>query len=181
MPMYDAEAKVSGRYVVPFAEAAGEVSPVFERKVRDTFEERIGELASDGWYQTEAVRDSYYAILERVGSQTMISGGEQTARGLSFDSGLSVFEAFERLNALQVSDEVYRDTTQDKPAGEYTFERRGERSGRLGVTNEYPYPQPFVKGIYTGIIKQWGPEDSIPTFEQIAEDTDERFAWKTEW
>ncbi|MFC7057114.1 hypothetical protein [Halovenus salina] len=90
MSDYDPDAEVVGKYMLAFIESAGEVSPVFESKVRSTFEEYTGKVKPDKWYRAEDVKQTYEAILADVGPRTMKNGGVETANTLPFDEDKSV-------------------------------------------------------------------------------------------
>lgn len=175
----DPDAEVSGQYVVPFIQAAGEVSPVFERKVNERFKQEVGEVNPEGWYRAGDIWQVYETILDDVGPKTMEQGGEKTAETLPFDENTGVDEAINILRAESVSDDTYRKTDADRPAGQYTHDI-SEGGGHLGLTEGYPFPVPFAKGLYQGIIKQCVPGAS-PEFTETDPRPDERFAWTVEW
>lgn len=180
MSEYDPEAEVIGRYIMAFIESAGEVSPIFESKVRSKFEENTGRIEPDSWYTAKNVKYTYEAILADVGPKTMKTGGIETAKTLPFDENNSVEEALQLLCEEHTSDDVYRNTTSQQPAGQYTYEVH-DRSAHLGATEDYPYTKPFVEGIYTGLIRKYGPSRATPEFEETEPRAEEGFAWQVEW
>ncbi|SDJ62800.1 hypothetical protein SAMN05216226_10687 [Halovenus aranensis] len=179
MSGYDPDAEVIGKYILAFIESAGEVSPVFESKVRSKFEENTGEIRPDEWYTAEDVKRTYESILADVGPKTMKNGGIETAKALPFEEDNSVAEALDLLCEEHTSSEVYRNTASRQPAGQYTYEVNG-RSAHLGATEDYPYTKPFVEGIYRGLIRKYG-TGATPEFEETTPRPDEGFAWHVEW
>jgi hypothetical protein len=178
MQGHDPDAEVSGKYVLAFVESAGEVSAVFERKVRATFEDEIGAVEPDGWYRTADVKSAYHSVLSSVGSKTMKQGGKATAEVLDFPVEYSVAEAMTALQEEHSAAGVYRNTDSDTPAGQYTFSIDG-RSGHFGATTGYPYTEPFVAGIYERLIAKHG--GSVPDLTETEPASGEQFAWEASW
>jgi hypothetical protein len=178
MSGYDPDAETIGKYILAFVESAGTVSPVFERKVRETFETEIGEVEADGWYRNDDVKGAYHSVLNKVGPKTMKQGGKATSGALDFPADTSVEEALTLLQKEHSADGVYRNTTSDTPAGQYTFEISGN-SAHLGATEGYPYTKPFVEGLYKGIIEEYS--NSAPELTETTPKAGEQFAWDATW
>jgi hypothetical protein len=63
------------------AESAGEVSPVFERKMRDLFEEHgIEDPSPDEWYSAENFVSAVNEAAEQIGDKTVLEAGVQMGR-----------------------------------------------------------------------------------------------------
>lgn len=180
MPPYDPESEVTGKYLIAFVEAAGEVSSVFEEKTREIFEEHTdGELESDGWYKADNIVEAYDDLLNNVGKQTMKQGGLAAAETLPFSEDISLEEAFDKLSEEHKS--AYRNSDMEEPAGNYVGEVEGPNSARVAITDAYPYTAPFAKGVFEGVIERWGGDDPRPHFEEIDGRKDENAAWKVDW
>lgn len=179
MPEYDEDALVIGKYISAFVESTGEVSPVFERKTRDLFEEELGELDPEAWYNSATVAELYEDVRDNVGPNTMQKGGEATGNALPFDESLSIAEALEKLN--HENQEAFKNTDDEYPAGRYLFEENGDRSARVGVSSAYPYPKSFVAGLFSSFIKRYGPTNANVQLEETEPKSGERFAWEANW
>jgi hypothetical protein len=180
MTEYDRNAEAIGRYIVGFVEAAGEVSPIFERKARKMFEKHMGALDPEEWYDLSDCVAAFEEILDEVGPKTMEEGGVAAADALPLDDDLSLEEALAGLNELQTGP-TYRNTEMDAPAGEYLFTLNGDRSGRFAVSDAWPLTEPYAKGVYKGVVGRWGLSGNRPEFEKVMPNEEERFAWNVEW
>jgi hypothetical protein len=181
MAAYDADAEATGMYMVAFVEAAGEVSPIFERKARQKFETHLGELNAEGWYPMDDVVDAFEDILVSVGPKTMEQGGVVAAETLPLDDGLALRDALAGLNELQTSEQTYRNSDRDAPGGEYLFEVHDDASARLSVSEAWPLTEPYAKGVFKGVVERWGGPDASPNFTDASPRSDESAAWTVEW
>lgn len=177
---YDPTAEATGRYIIAFIDAAGEVSPVFAQKVERIFEEKIGDVSAEEYYRHDKVKEGFEAVLVEVGPKTMTEGGIATAKELPFPDDTTIQEALEMLREEHSVGNSYRNTDSDRPAGQYTFDLSGT-AGHFGATNGYPYTKPYVKGIYQGIIEKYGPRRARPEFTEATPKPNEKFAWHVEW
>lgn len=178
MQGYDEDAEATGKYMYSFVEAAGEVSSIFEKKTREMFEKHLGELEPDGWYNLGDTATAFHAIRDEVGAHTMVNGGKAAGEALPFPDDTELEEAIELL--IETNQEVYRNSDMEYPAGTYLYEIDG-RSGRFAVDEAYPLTKHFAKGVYIALIEQYGPEDAIPSFDEVEPEGDEQFAWEVDW
>lgn len=177
---YDPEAESIGKYMLSFIESAGEVSPVFERKVKGIFEDHLGDIRADEWYSVEAVDAAFDTVNEEIGSKTMEEGGREAFSAVVFpDSVETVDEAIEHLQ--ETHRDSYRGSSQLNPGGNYTFEREGDRTARVGMTVGIPTGPGFVKGVFDQLIRDFGPADASPRFETIDTRDHEKAAWGVTW
>lgn len=179
MSGYDRDSKVTGKYLLAFVESTGEVSPVFQRKTQNLFEEKIGELDPDEWYNTEIVTSVYEDIRDDVGPNTMRQGGEAVGDAVPYPGELSIEEAIDRLN--EEHKQSFRDSSMERPAGKYLVKNQNDRSARMGVDNDYAFPKSLVNGVFTAFIKEHGPSDANPEFDEVEPNGDELFAWEVTW
>ncbi|SDJ73630.1 hypothetical protein SAMN05216226_10892 [Halovenus aranensis] len=175
---YDKNSEVIGKYIVAFIESAGEVSPVFERKMQNMFDERIGTVNADEWYDTESVVETYQQVLSEVGEQSVMKAGQQNAVVVQPPADEGLKAALEHLN--EEHRQAFRDSHKEYPAGRYTFDIQ-ERDAHLGVDNDYPFPRPFVHGFYQKFIDLYGPGDSSADLDETAPRPNEQFAWEATW
>lgn len=179
MPEYDADALVIGKYLTAFVQSTGDVSPVFERKTRNLFEDQLGELDPEGWYELGTVAELYKRLENDVGTATMRKGGVATGEALPIDTSNDIDAALEQLNTEHK--QVYKNTDSEWPAGKYFIDYDGTRSARVGVDEAYPFPESFVEGVYDAFIKRYGPGDASPSMESVDPRSDERFVWHVDW
>lgn len=178
MPDYDPEAELNGRYVAGFVESAGEVSPLFERKLRDIFDEHVSGVDADSWYRIGDLEDAFREILAETGEETMVEGGIEAARRLPFpDDVETLCDAVGRLNELHTN--AHRNSNLEYPAGRFTIDFRSETSLRGGITTGYPYTAPIIEGVYTGTIQRF--TDSVPVSESVESHSAEADAWLFTW
>lgn len=180
MSEYGPEAAGDGRYLVAFIESAGEVSPVFERKLREMASERFETLSEEEWYRLDDMKSLYEEVHEEVGDATMRQGGIENAKAIPWPDEVTTIE-----DGLQMLNNMHKDATrgsdEEFPAGRYTFEMTAARSLRFGVTEAFPWPSPFVEGAVTGLIQDLGPGDAAPTLEETTPDANEKAAWNVTW
>lgn len=180
MPAYDPESEVAGEYLVAFVESAGEVSPIFERKVREIFEQHMSPVQSDEWYQTEKVARALEEVDSEIGPKTMREGGAESVTAVPWpDDVASVAEAAEFLQ--EAHREAYRNSDMENPAGNYTFEQIRGRKARVGVTLGFPSPPAWAEGVFRHLPKEFGPEDATPQLTEKTPEEDEAAAWELVW
>lgn len=177
---YDPEAENIGKYILSFIESTGKVSSVFERKVREIFEEQLGELRADEWYRVEDVATAFETVDDEIGSKTMEEGGREAALEIPFPDDLGGID-----EVMEFTQEAHRDSyrksPQLNPGGNYTFEREGDRTARVGITVGFPTGPGFGKGVLGQLIRDFGPPDATPQFETIDTRDHEKAAWEVSW
>lgn len=178
MAKYDETAEGAGKYIIAFINATGEVSQIFEKKTREMFQEVLGEIDPEAYYNQEDIVEAYERIVDEVGANTMKRGGEKSAEILPVPAEASLEETLEMVNEEHKNQ--YRNSDMEYPAGKYLYKLDG-RSARLGVDEVYNLPKSFVEGFYQGIVKKYGPEDAVPTFEEVEPEENEKFVWEATW
>ncbi|SDJ79647.1 hypothetical protein SAMN05216226_109113 [Halovenus aranensis] len=180
MKSYDPGSETDGRYVVAFVESAGEVSPVFQRKVIAIFEKHLPRVDPEAWYRTEDVVLAFTEVRDETGSKTMEQGGTTAAREIPWpDSVSTIAEALRRL--IEQHREAYRNSSLENPAGNYTAAEIGDRAARVGILQGFPYGPGFARGVFEHVAAEFGPEDSRPTLDETEPDTSESHAWELTW
>lgn len=137
------ETKVHVEHVEAFLESFGEVSPVFQRKASNNFEEEgIDPDGDEEWVSQEAVRTAVAALAEDAGSATMYEAGKSVGGNIPT-------EATEPTAILQSLNESHKAAFQDPraelPAGEFQWSEDGE-SLRVSATENWPYGGGFPHG-----------------------------------
>ncbi|SDJ33705.1 hypothetical protein SAMN05216226_102187 [Halovenus aranensis] len=178
----DSQAEVTGRYIVSMAESAGEVSPVFERKIRELLEEHgIKDPEADGWYSAEHFVEAVNRASEDIGSKTILEAGTQMGRDVPQPE-----EVDGPKDALAIADEAqqaaYRNASEERPAGGYKYEETGENSVRMGVTSKFPYPEEIAKGSIKGIVESTTSGSAAAVvISEVNANPDEMCAYEIEW
>ncbi|WP_267161566.1 hypothetical protein [Halovenus salina] len=180
MTSYDTESEADGRYVVAFVESAGEVSPVFQRKVNDIFEKHLPHVDAEAWYRTEDVVLAFSEVRDEIGSKTMMQGGTESAKAIPWPDSVSTLS--DALTALiDLHRDAYRNSNQTNPAGNYTFEKLDNRAARVGILEGFPYGPGFAEGVFKQVAADFGPADARPTLDEANPNTDESHAWELTW
>lgn len=180
MSYYDPEAEATGKYMVAFIESAGKVSPVFERKVREIFEDHMGTLEADSWYRNADVEKAFAEVLEEVGEKTMMEGGVESGKAIEWpDDVETVIDGFELWNSFHEA--AYRNSDFDFPAGKYTVEQLGDREVRIGITEGYNLSAEFAKGCSKGITQDLSSRTNRTRLTDTDSNPDEQAAWVLEW
>jgi hypothetical protein len=171
-----------GMYVLSFFDSAGEVSPVFERKARDIFDDYgLEDVEPDKLYSYDKIAPAFEAVVENAGEKTMFSGGKQMGIDIPWpDDVADVHDALAALDAIHQQATGAPDEPVDRPAGGYTYERVGPREARVGVTERYPNPESMVRGVYTGIVDSFS-DDAYVELTETTPNSDERAAWTLSW
>lgn len=180
MSYYDPDAEATGKYMVAFIESAGKVSPVFERKVREIFEDHLGTLEEDSWYRNANVEKAFDEVLEEVGEKTMIEGGVESGKAIDWpDEVETVMDGFSVWNSFHEA--AYRNSDLDFPAGKYTVEQLGDREVRVGITEGYNLSAEFAKGCSKGIVQELSTGSNRARLEDTDPRSEEQAAWILEW
>lgn len=179
MPEHDPNSEVQGRYPLATVESAGEVSPVFERKARELFSEHLDELDAEQWYSTGDVVAAYHDLRDEVGEATMRQGGIEAGQAIPWpDEITSPMDAFGALTEMH--QDAFRNSSQEFPAGRYTFEPSGDREARVGISKAYPFTEPHAEGVFVGITKSLG-GGSAPSVEAVDPVDEEAAAFVVSW
>lgn len=173
-----------GLYVLSFFDSAGEVSPVFEKKARELFSEyNLEDVQPNEFYSGAKISDAFFDVVNEVGEKTMRQGGVQMGKDVPWPDGVDTpHEGLTTINA--VHQEAARSTGTEPgnieyPAGQYTYEQTGPSAARVGITENYPYPEVMAEGVFVGIVDGLG--GSSPDIESADARDNEISAWSIEW
>lgn len=177
----DSEAEVTGRYVVEFVESAGAVSPVFERKIRSLLEEKgIDDPQPDDWYRAESFVAAVEEVASSIGEKTIFEAGVQMGNAVPQPDGVTT--PVEALRAVDESHQAaYRNARTQYPAGQFTFERLGDRTVRMGVTENWPYPKETMTGNLKGVVQSTANETAIVEISDAEPTGNELYAVEVSW
>ena len=169
-----------GEFVDGFIQAVVEISPAFERKIRDVLAENgIEEPRAGETYPADYVIDSINQLAEDVGPKTTTRIAVNQIRIPDWPEGIDDVE-----QALDASDDMYRgayiDFDRDR-LGAFRFEKTGAGRGRGAVTEDFPYPEAFAEGIFEGTLKEFTSESSLPTVSETETRADEKAAFELRW
>ena len=170
--------ETAGRFVRSFVERTGEVSVVFQRALRDRFERHLGPVAGRGWYDTAAVIDALETVASEAGPATLRKGGRELARTLDDCDARNVTDAITALSSAHA--DAHR-THGDGSVGQYTAGTVSDRSVRVAVSADYPYPPAFAEGVFLRVAREFGPPDAVPFAERTTSRDDETAAWRLVW
>lgn len=184
----DEDTEVTGRYVVSMVESAGEVSPVFKKKMNELLSTHgIDNPEPDEWYDANAFAEAVSQATEQIGTQTVVQAGEEMGRDVPKPEGItSPHDVLAEVDESQQA--AYRNSSEPRPAGSYTYERLGERAARSAVTEKFAYPDEICEGSLRGITKDIVDRAADVTMEEVEpqptdhpEKAPERIAYRIEW
>lgn len=169
------ETETAGRFVATFVERAGEVSVVFQRALRARFERHLSTVNGQRWYPTADVVAAFQTVAAEAGPATMRKGGMECATAVTYDESVTGVES-----ALATLRTAHAETHRGS-AGDYTYDQPGDRSVRVGITDDYPYGEAFAEGVFVQLVREWGPADAIPFAERTSPRRGEAAAWRITW
>jgi hypothetical protein len=145
------EVKVSGKFVQGFANSAGDVSPVFEQKLRKFLAEHgIDEVKPDNWYPFDNFARAVTDVEDAVGTMTAVVGGRTMVSLIGrLDGTQSLAETMEI--AKEANRNAYQNFTVDA-AGHYSYEETDD-GARIATVGGWQHPQQFTKGIIEGFVE----------------------------
>jgi hypothetical protein len=177
----DSDVEVTGRYIVSMVESAGEVSPVFERKIRDLLGDHgISDPDADQWYSATDFAAAVNEAATAIGDKTVLEAGVQMGKDVPQPP---VVEGPK--DALQHVDDAqraaYRNSDDPAPAGGYTYETVDDRTARVGVTEAWPYPREIAEGSLKGIVKSTADGAAVVSVSETVAEPGEAFAFEVSW
>lgn len=166
-------------HVEAFLESFGEVSPVFQRKASNHFEEHgIDPYGDQEWVRQESVRSAVAALAEDAGSATMYEAGKSVGGNIPT-------EASEPTALLQTLNEThkaaFRDPRESLPAGEFQWSETGG-SLRVSATQNWPYGDSFPHGseFTSGILSAVLSTTTSSEITEISADSREAIAFEVD-
>ena len=174
------ESQISGAYVTAFVASSGSVSPVFEKKARETLADNgITDPEESDWYDNEQFGDALSEIVDKAGEKTVEQAGREMVKITddiveqeSVGAGLEVFTS--------QHDAIHQPSGREA-AGVVEYERLAEDHYRIAAAGEgYEYPASLTKGAATETIRQTGGRTRLDV-EDVRPEGDEVFAFDISW
>jgi hypothetical protein len=173
------DAEISGAYVAAFVQSAGEVSPIFEKKAKQTLDDRgITEPDPESWYDNEKFGDALFEIVDKAGEKTVAQAGKEMVAITE-----EIFEQDDVDGGLEVLTsqhaEIHKDHTVAN-AGVLTYEQLSPTSYRVASEGGYEYPASLVKGAAEETVRQTGGPTSVDVVD-VETEANEPFAFEVSW
>lgn len=174
------DVKISGKYVLAYVEGVAEVSSTYEDKALNLLEENgISDPQPDETYSSAAFAKALEAMVDSVGPATTRKIATKVVEAAPWPPEVDSVEA-----AFEVNKELLHElhmNADEGDIGNYRFEKTGDKSGRAAATEAYPYPVPFVEGIFEGILDKFSSSTSISRLSEIDAQSDEKCAYEVTW
>jgi hypothetical protein len=154
----DKNVRVSGAAVMSVVEGMGVFKPIALRILK---ENGIVDPEKDKWYPQQAWLDAFKRISEQMGQETLRAIGEKIPGSAVWPKHINGIE-----EALASIDVAYHINHFGGEIGHYSFEKTGERSGKMVCNN--PYPCSFDLGIVKATASRFAPEGVIPIVKHDA-------------
>lgn len=178
---YDSESKprTKGDFVVGFIECVEEISSVFGKKTEEI-------LAANGiknpepgeTYPMDDVVSSINQIADEVGENTIHQIGIYQVTIPDWPEHVETIEdGFEAIQDMYVG--AYEDFSVEK-LGKFEFQKTGNREGRAAVTEQFPYPSSFARGVCEGVIQDLT-GDSGGVITETDAQSGEKAAYEINW
>lgn len=141
------DVEVLGDVVLSFVEVMG----AFRRLAEQILAEHGIESPQSGeWYSQQSWLDSFKAITEQIGPNTLFMLARQIPLSAPMPGEIDTVE-----KALFSLDAAYRATHRGGEVGHYIFVKSGDRSGQMHTMN--PYPCDFDRGILDALTRRFEP------------------------
>lgn len=152
--------EVNGQTVSSMIAGAGELSSVFEKRMKETLAEHgIDDPQPGEWYLQQSYLDAFRSVAESIGSQTVTNIGKKIPENAEWPPGIDSVSA-----GLGSIDDAYQMNHRNGEIGYYEYEETGESEGKVYCKN--PYPCDFDKGLVAGVAEKFSPEGALVDVEE---------------
>ncbi|SDJ68121.1 hypothetical protein SAMN05216226_10785 [Halovenus aranensis] len=138
--------EISGQFVSAFIASAGEVSPVFERKVREYLEKNgIESVEPAAFYSLDKFSKTMHQVEDDVGTMTTMEAGREMITVIEELSAMSSLE-----ETIDVGKQAQRDAYKNfsaEDAGQLRHEQQDDGTDRVAYYGGWRYPEGFTEGI----------------------------------
>jgi hypothetical protein len=168
--------KVSGKFVDGFVSSAGEVSPIFEKKIREYFAQRgIDSIEPDQWYPFEKFAGAVNDVEDDVGEQTSQNAG---AEMVDLNPAINDLDKLEAIldNLKKANQEAYRNFSLEE-AGQFRYGTTEDGGYRMAVYGGWQHPPAFTEGFFKRCVGRSEDYDKS-NLEPTDTKSDEVFAFK---
>ncbi|WP_276301056.1 hypothetical protein [Halorussus lipolyticus] len=174
------DTEIVGRYILAFVESTGDVSTVFERKTRETFEEiglDVGEVEEDSWHDAQKYADAMHEIRDKVGEKTLEKAGAEQAKNVPWPEHVN--SAADGLQFLEDADEEAFRSPSGTVESNYRVEEMDSTSSRVSILDHSPYPVENYKGVIKGVVDSLSSSNGNVT--EVDTRSDEKAAYEVRW
>jgi len=174
------DAECIGKYPLAFVESAGNVSPVFERKLRDIMADHgLQDVDEDEWVSLQAVVDTYEETHDEAGPSTMRQAGIENGRVIEWPPEVTTPQ--DGLAALDdIHQAAFRGGT-DHPAGRYTYEKVDATTAKVGLSDDYAFPKEIGEGAVKGVVESLADESVVVDVQEDDAAAGEKAAFVVSW
>lgn len=173
------DSRISGAYVAAFVQSAGEVSPVFEKKAKETLADRdITDPDPESWYDNEKFGEALFEIVDKAGERTVAQAGKEMVA--ITDEILEQDEIEAGLEVLTAQHEEIHESHTVGDAGILTYEQLSPTSYRVASEGGYEYPASLVKGAAEETVRRTGGPSRVDVSD-VETESNEPFAFEVSW
>lgn len=173
--------EVTGLYVTAFLESAGEVSAVFEKKLRQVLQSNgIEDPSPEEWYSADDFVDAVVEVSETI--------GDKTVRQASVEMGHNVPWADEVDDPKSIVEKVdesgknaYRNHSGEYAIGRYVIEEFGDGTATVAVEPAFPYPIEVAEGATKGAMEVACDEANVVSVESVEAEPNRKGAFRLTW
>lgn len=152
--------EVNGKAVSSMLAGVGELSSVFEKRMKETLDEKgIGEPQPDEWYPQQAYLESFKSVADTIGPQTLQNIGKKIPENAEWPPGLDGVA-----DGLRSIDDAYQMNHRGGDIGYYEFEEVGGSEALMHCKN--PYPCDLDKGLVSGAAEKFSPEGALVELDE---------------
>ena len=146
---FSPEVEVRSEVILSFIEVMGAFRRLADEILRD---HGIRDLMPGYWIPQQAWLDSFAAILDKIGPNTLFYLARQIPTSADIQPDIDTLE-----KALFSLDEAYRMSHRGGEVGHYIFYKTGEQTGRMETKT--PYPCDFDRGILDALTRRFEPSN----------------------
>lgn len=158
--VFDENVEANGQAIQSMVEGVGELSSVFEKRMKETLSENgIDDPQPGEWYSQQAYLDSFEEVADSIGSQTLTNIGKKIPENAEWPPGIDSVAG-----GLESIDEAYQMNHRGGEIGHYEFENTGSSEGLVYCKN--PYPCDLDRGIVVGVAEKFSPDEALVDIEE---------------
>ncbi|USZ67034.1 hypothetical protein NGM10_09860 [Halorussus salilacus] len=160
---FDDGVEAKGQTIKSMLAGAGDLSSVFEKRMNEMLAENgIEDLQADEWYSNQAYLDSFEAVADSIGEQTVANIGKKIPENAEWPPGIDSVSA-----GLESIDDAYQMNHRGGEIGYYDFELTGDSEGEIACKN--PYPCAMDEGLVTAVAEKFSAEGALVEVEEVGD------------
>ncbi|MFC7057115.1 hypothetical protein [Halovenus salina] len=165
-----------------FLESAGEVSPVFEQRLRAVLDDHgITNPTLEEWYQATAFVDAVTEVANTIGDRTVLQAGIDMGRNVPWADEVGDDPTEVLKMVAQTNQDAYRNSTEEYPIGQYQIEEVSDNSAVVGVTDKWPYPSEIAKGAIKGALEAASDHVKHVTISETESGSNQLGRYEVDW